>query len=266
MDIVEFNTLLSNFYLKEKRILAWREQIDPYHVVLTELMLQQTQVPRVQEKFPLFIQTFPTFESLAQADMVSILAKWQGMGYNRRAKYLKDIATIVENTYNGKVPEDPDLLDDMPGIGPATARSIVTYIYNKPELFIETNVRRVFIHHFFQGTSDIDDSDIYPILQKAIDTVNPREWYYAIMDYGTYLAKQVTNPNRKSKHYAKQSTFEGSKRQVRGAIIRELVKEPLKAEALVKLLGFEKKRTYDVLKDLENERFIIKKNGKYKIE
>ncbi len=265
MNSAEFNTMLHDFYSKEKRILTWREHIDSYHVVLTEIMLQQTQVSRVQEKFPKFIQRFPTFESLAKADMVEILSYWQGMGYNRRAKYLKEIATIILQKYNGEVPQDPDLLDALPGIGPATARSIITYIYNKPEIFIETNVRRVFIHHFFGDKSGISDSDIYPQIEKTIDKVNPREWYYSLMDYGSYLAKKILNPNRKSKHYTKQSKFEGSNRQVRGGIIRELIKEPMKADALVKLLGLEKKKVYDVLKDLEKENFIIKKDGEYTI-
>lgn len=266
MDIEEFNSVLFDFYKKNKRILSWREQIDPYHVVLTELMLQQTQVPRVQEKFPIFITSFPSFAALAKAPMVEVLAAWQGMGYNRRARYLKEIAQIIHEKYDGKVPQDPDLLDEMPGIGPATACSIITYIYNTPLLFIETNVRRVFIHHFFEDKSEISDDEIYPLLQESIDQKNPREWYYAIMDYGTYLGKTVPNPNRKSKHYTKQSKFEGSKRQVRGAIIRELVKESMKAETLVQLLGYEKKRVFDVLKDLEKEGFIKLESEKYHIK
>ncbi len=266
MSIEEFNTRLFNFYSKNKRDISWRETINPYHVVLTELMLQQTQVPRVQEKFPQFIAAFPSFHDLAQAPMIDILSAWQGMGYNRRAKYLKEIATIIVERYNGEVPRDPDQLDAMPGIGPATARSIITYIYNVPELFIETNVRRVFIHHFFEDQPRIADSDIYPLLEKAVDKQNPREWYYAVMDYGTYLGKTVQNPNRRSKHYVKQSKFEGSRRQVRGGILRELIKEPLKAEALVRLLGFERKQVFDVLKELEGEGFIAKNGDSYKIK
>lgn len=266
MSIEEFNTHLLDFYKKNKRNISWRETIDPYHVVLTELMLQQTQVPRVQEKFPQFIAAFPSFHDLAKAPIVDILSAWQGMGYNRRAKYLKEIATIIIERYNGEVPRDPEQLDAMPGIGPATARSIVTYIYNIPELFIETNVRRVFIHHFFADKPSISDSEIYPLLEKAVDKQNPREWYYAVMDYGTYLGKTVQNPNRRSKHYVKQSKFEGSRRQVRGGVLRELIKGPMKAEALVKLLGFERKQVFDVLKDLEQEGFIVLVNNYFTIK
>lgn len=266
MNITAFNTTLATFYLKNKRQLPWREQIDPYHVVITELMLQQTQVPRVQIKFPEFISAFPNFKSLAQASMTDVLRVWQGMGYNRRAKYLREIATIITEKYKGVVPQDPDLLDEMPGIGYATARSIIVYTYNKPELFIETNVRRVFIHHFFQDKKDIADSEIMSILEKALDKNNPREWYYAVMDYGTWLGKNVINPNRKSKHYAKQSKFEGSKRQIRGGLLRELVKGEKDRKELAVLLGFQKEKVYDVLRELEREGFVAEKKGRYSIK
>lgn len=266
MNVTDFNTILKEFYTKNKRILLWRETILPYHVVLTELMLQQTQVPRVQIKFPEFISIFPTFKSLANSSLTELLRVWQGMGYNRRAKYLREIASIITEKYNGVVPEDPELLDAMPGIGPATARSIIVYVYNKPELFIETNVRRVFIHHFFEGKTDILDADILPLLEKAVDKTNPREWYYAVMDYGTYLGKTVPNPNRKSKHYTKQSKFEGSNRQVRGGILKVLLNGELSKEDLISSLGLEEGRVYGILRELQNEGFINERMGKYSIK
>ncbi len=266
MNVEMFNTTLKEFYSKNKRVLSWREMIVPYHVVLTELMLQQTQVPRVQIKFPEFVATFPTFQSLANSSLTDLLRVWQGMGYNRRAKYLREIATIITEKYKGIVPKDTEILDAMPGIGPATARSIVTYIYNQPELFIETNVRRVFIHHFFEDKTDIPDSAILPILEKALDKKNPREWYYAVMDYGTYLGKTVQNPNRKSKHYAKQSKFEGSSRQIRGAILKQLIHGGMNREVLLTSLGFEEEKVYTVLRELQSEGFINEKMGKYSIK
>lgn len=266
MTIKEFNSTLFSFYKKHKRSLKWREDIDPYHVVLTEIMLQQTQVPRVQVKFQEFITAFPDFESLARSSMVDLLRAWQGMGYNRRAKYLKEIAITIIEKYNGIVPQDPDLLDEMPGIGYATARSIVTYIYNQPELFIETNVRRVFLHHFFQDATNVSDMEILPLLEQALDKENPREWYYAVMDYGTWLGKNTENANRRSKHYTKQSKFEGSKRQVRGGILKELVKGERDKEELCSILGFEETRVYEVLRELENEGFVMEKRGRYKIK
>lgn len=266
MNIAEFNSTLQKFYKQNKRILSWRETIVPYHVVITELMLQQTQVPRVQVKFPEFISAFPNFVTLAQASNTDLLRVWQGMGYNRRALYLREIAKIISQKHNGSIPQNPDILDEMPGIGPATARSIIVYTYNKPELFIETNIRRVFIHHFFADKEGILDTEILPFLEQALDKTNPRNWYYAIMDYGTYLGKTIPNPNRKSKHYAKQSKFEGSNRQVRGSILKELIKGGQNREELVERLGFEEEKVYVVLRELEKEGFIAEKMGKYSIK
>jgi len=266
MNTEEFNTILSAFYEKNKRNLPWREQINPYHVFITEVMLQQTQVPRVLIKFPEFISIFPTFESLADASMTEVLQVWQGMGYNRRGKYLKESAEIIMAKHKGEVPVNPDIVDEFPGIGYATARSIVTFIYNKPEIFIETNIRRVFIHHFFADSAEVADSEILPLIEKTINRKNPREWYYSLMDYGTFLSKTVPNPNRKSKHYTKQSKFEGSRRQIRGQVIKELLKGERRGEVLAKELSFDKNTVYEVLENLKTEGMIAEKNGIYSIK
>ncbi|MBP7967097.1 A/G-specific adenine glycosylase, partial [Candidatus Woesebacteria bacterium] len=179
MDTQEFNQFIWNYYKDNKRILPWREIITPYGVVVSELMLQQTQVPRVLVKYPEFLVNFPDFESLAQAPFEKLLRVWQGMGYNRRAKYLQQIAQKIIEEYSGVVSDNPAVLETLPGIGPATARSIITYIYNKPEIFIETNIRRIYIHHFFSYASNISDKQLYPFIEKTVDKKNPREWYYA---------------------------------------------------------------------------------------
>lgn len=267
MDTQEFNQFIWNYYKDNKRILPWRESITSYGVVVSELMLQQTQVPRVLVKYPEFLVNFPDFESLAQAPFERLLRVWQGMGYNRRVKYLQQIAQKIIWEHRGVVPDNPTTLEAFPGIGPATARSIITYIYNKPEIFIETNIRRIYIHHFFSDASNISDKQLYPFIEKTIDKKNPREWYYALMDYGTALAKIVANPNRKSKHYTKQSKFEGSNRQVRGGILKILLeKEKLTKEDIVVLTNFERERVYPVLEELQNEGFINEKKGIYTIK
>lgn len=216
----QFNGELSEFYSKNKRNLSWREKIIPYEVFISEVMLQQTQVARVVQKFPEFLEKFPDFLSLAQADLVEVLKVWQGMGYNRRGKYLHDAAKVIFEKYNGSLPNDPKLLVELPGIGVATAASITCFAYNEPVVFIETNIRRVFLYHFFPNQKNIPDSQILPHVEKALDKKNPREWYYAVMDYGSHLAKTVENPNRKSKHYTKQPKFEGSDRQIRGKFLK----------------------------------------------
>ncbi len=148
---------------------------------------------------------------------------WQGLGYNRRAKYLQESAKKVVNEFGGTLPQDQKILATFPGIGAATAASICTFAFNAPVAFIETNIRRVFIHHFFNDAESVSDKDILPMVESTLDRENPREWYWALMDYGAHLAKTMPNPNRRSKHYTKQSKFEGSNRQIRGAIVRLLL-------------------------------------------
>lgn len=224
MHIDTFRTRVLDFYAKNKRILPWRETINPYWVLLSEVMLQQTQVPRVVVKFEEFVTRFPTVHSLAAATLPQVLEIWQGLGYNRRGKFLYEAAKMLLVKYNGKIPKSVELVDELPGIGYATACAIVTYSYNLPTVFIETNIRRVFLHHFFEDRSEVADSEILPLVKEAVLSTNPRDWYYALMDYGTYLSKVVENPNRRSKHYTIQSKFEGSVRQVRGGLLRYFLK------------------------------------------
>jgi A/G-specific adenine glycosylase len=267
MTIPEFQDEVWNHYRKNKRILPWREHIVPYHVLISEIMLQQTQVPRVLAKFPSFISHFPDFKTLAEASLSEVLREWQGMGYNRRGKYLKETAGIIHHKYKDQIPTDPEAVDEMPGIGPATARSIITFVYNTPQVFIETNIRRVFIHHFFTDAESVDDTEILPLVMQSLPPDDPREWYYALMDYGSTLAKLIKNPNRKSKQYTKQSRFEGSKRQVRGAILREVLKNnSVSKQRLLELLPFEKGRGEGVLSDLVKEGLITEREGEYSIK
>ncbi len=224
-DCEAFIRLVNGFYARGKRPMPWRDNANPYWVVVSEVMLQQTQVPRVLEKFPEFILKFPDFFSLSQASLYEVLEAWQGLGYNRRAKYLHNIAGILVEKWGGVLPKDPDVLITFPGIGAATAGSIITFAYNVPVVFIETNIRRVYIHHFFPPGQTVADQDILPLIAMTLDRVNPREWYYALMDYGTWLKSRVMNPNRRSKHYHRQSPFEGSDRQIRGQILKLLLTE-----------------------------------------
>jgi A/G-specific adenine glycosylase len=224
VDGQQFKKTLKDFYKESARDLPWRRTSNPYHIVISEVMLQQTQVPRVIEKYGEFLKTFPSWRALANASFAEVLEVWSGLGYNRRAKYLHEIAQKVIHEHDGTLPSDPIILETFPGIGKATASSVAVYAFNEPHVFIETNVRRVFIHHFFSDASGVDDKDIAPLVEKTLDHENPKEWYWALMDYGTYLASTIENPNRKSKHYAKQSKFEGSVRKVRGEILRQLIK------------------------------------------
>lgn len=267
MNISSFKKTITSYYRKNKREFAWRNTRNPYHIFVSEVMLQQTQTERVKKKYPLFLKRFPTIESLAKATLREVLQEWQGMGYNRRGKYLKESAEIMCKKYKGVVPKDIYLVDELPGIGPATAASIVCFSYNAPTIFIETNIRRVFIHFFFQDKTEIDDRDIFPLIEKTLDIKHPREWYYALMDYGAMLGKLKDNPNKKSKHYSVQPSFEGSDRKIRGQILRLLLeKNKLSRNEIMKKLNIEKKRGENLLRVLEQEHLIGRKADSYFIQ
>ncbi len=253
-----FQKTIRDSYAKHGRhTLPWRKTHDPYKILISELMLQQTQVPRVIPKYKAFIKKFPTFAALARASVPQVLTAWQGLGYNRRALYLKQTAERVASEYGGTLPRDTDALTDLPGIGPNTAGAIQAYAFNMPVVYIETNIRRIFIHHFFPTKRAVHDADILPLLEKTLDRKNPRAWYSALMDYGTHLAKTIENPNRKSEHYAKQSKFEGSDRQLRGKILKILLEnKKISERELVKKLGQRQGRIEKILKGLVQEGFV----------
>jgi A/G-specific adenine glycosylase len=186
--ILEFQQMVLSYYNNYGREMAWRDTTDPYLILVSEIMLQQTQVERVKIKFPEFIEAFPDFAALAVVPLDNVLSVWQGMGYNRRAIAIQKCAIRVMNEYNGILPADVDLLATFPGIGRATASSIAAFAFNLPLVFIETNIRRVFIHFFFSGTDTVSDADLLPIVEKSLYKENPRVWYWALMEplaYGT---------------------------------------------------------------------------------
>ncbi len=213
------------------RDMPWRTNPKPYYVLVSEMMLQQTQVSRVISKFESFILTFPNVKALAEADQADVLREWQGLGYNRRAKYLHETARAI--TAKGKFPRTRAELVSLPGVGENTAGAILAYAYDQPELFIETNIRAVYIAHFFAKKHEVDDSEIRELLEQTIDRKHPREFYWALMDYGSWLKKQGVGPGR-SRHYKKQAPLKGSIREVRGQIIKALSREDLTQDGLHK--------------------------------
>jgi A/G-specific adenine glycosylase len=221
-DITTFQKKIWEYYHANKRDFTWRSEISPYRVFVSEVMLQQTQTQRVAQKFEPFLEAFPSFEALAKAPQAEVLRMWQGLGYNRRALGLYRSAQIIVAEHGGVLPNNPEVLKTLPGIGPATAASLCAFAFNTPTVFIETNVRAVFLHYFFPHQGDISDKQLLPLVQEAVDHANPRQWYYALMDYGVMLKKTLPNPSRKSKHHTTQSKFEGSERQIRGMILRYL--------------------------------------------
>ncbi len=224
-QITQFQKTVWDYYHKHKRPMPWRSRVTPYRVLISEVMLQQTQVDRVIPKFNAWIKQFPNFQSLASAPLSLVLKFWSGLGYNRRAinvhktaKYIVGVGSPRPHRMGAKtapLPRTVDEWDTFPGIGPATAAAICVYAFNKPYPFIETNVRAVYIHHFFATPSPlrggvkggvasnnnisspkktgglVNDTDILPLVETTLDRTNPREWFWALMDYGTYLKKNV---------------------------------------------------------------------------
>lgn len=258
--IVRFQKTIYKYYKEYGRTFPWRETTNPYHVLVSEAMLQQTQTERVMQKYHQFITMFPDFPSLARAPLQKILEVWHGLGYNRRAVNLKRTAEIVVTQYHSVLPSSPDILQTYPGIGRATAGAICAFAFGKPVVFIETNIRTVFIHFFFQSKANIKDKEILPLVEKTLDYKNPREWYYALMDYGVMLKKRFKHVNKKSFHYHKQTPFQGSNRQIRGAIVKVLIEKPYTECELVKTLHFDPERVKKNLVQLEKEGF-IKREG-----
>lgn len=262
MNTIEsFKQFIWDFYHHNKREFAWRSTHNPYHIVVSEIMLQQTQTYRVETKYEEFIAEFDSFHTLAQASLRDVLTAWQGLGYYRRARFLHQLAIIVVNEYAGILPTDPTILETFPGIGKATAGSICAFAFNQPTVFIETNIRSVFIHSFFKDKNDITDKELFPLIAATVDTHNPREWYYALMDYGVWLKSKTLNPSKKSKHYTTQSKFEGSDRQLRAKILKYIAQQEYVTHNELVSFAQSDLRTDKIINDLVNECFIQKNSN-----
>jgi len=262
-----FKNTIYAFYRENPRNLPWRKTRNPYRILVSEIMLQQTQVERVLAKYHQFIKTFPDFPSLAAASLRDVLYAWQGLGYNRRAIALKTVAEIVIKNYQGKLPEFPDELVKLPGIGRYSSAAISVFAFHRPAVLIETNIRRVFLHSFFPDRGNVKDSEIISLIQSTLDVKNPREWYYALMDYGVMLKKDVENPNRRSAHYRKQKPFHGSNRQARGMILRHVLDKRgcTTQKELANALMMPSENIDNALEQLVNEGFLIKRRRKYSV-
>ena len=263
-ELKEFQQFILNWYKKNKRDLPWRRTDNPYHIWVSEIMLQQTQVARVIPKYEVFLKRFPTIQKLAKAQLKDVLSLWQGLGYNRRGKFLYLGAKYVVENLRGVIPSEQKELQKIPGIGLYIAGAISAFAYNQPAVFIETNIRTVFIHHFFKDVKLIHDKDLMVLIEKTLPRKKAHAWYSALMDYGTYLKSSGFSHNAKSKHYTKQSKFEGSFRQLRAQILKMVLEKSRTEKQLKSAL---KDRTeVDIQKALElliKEKIIQKKKGKY---
>jgi A/G-specific adenine glycosylase len=276
-----------------RRNLPWRMTRDPYKVLVSEMMLQQTQVDRVVPFYTRFVRQFPTSQKLAKAPLSKVLKAWQGLGYNRRAVFLQRSAKLLSKKSSGLpyrassrsrarlfsqgviASLSTEFLENLPGVGPYTARAVAAFAFNKPEIFVETNIRTVFLYHFSRLSlgRNVLDKEILPLVEKALkkSKMQPREFYARLMDYGAVLKRQGIKLNNKSAHYTKQSKFEGSYRQLRGAVLRELLKRPMTKRQLSNSIAraIKTKRPYRdvtrVLANLSSEGLVELKRNRFSI-
>jgi A/G-specific adenine glycosylase len=217
------------------RDLPWRRTTDPYSVLVSEMMLQQTQVARVVPYYERWLEEFPTLEALAAAPLAAVLARWQGLGYNRRALALKRLAEQLsaETTVGcvAELPSDHARLLSLPGVGPSTASGVLAFAFGVPAVYLETNVRSVFLHELLADRDDVSDSELRPLVATAAEEaerqgIDPRSWNWALLDYGAHLKRTLPNPSRRSSHHTRQSKFEGSDRQKRARLLRAVMSSP----------------------------------------
>jgi len=250
-----FQDLIWNHYREHGRHFPWRETHDPYNILVSEVMLQQTQTARVMSKYTEFLSAFPTFFKLARAPLRDVLLVWQGLGYNRRALALRRTAQEVVARFSGQLPSDPEVLQTLPGIGPYTATAVAAIAFNRPTVFIETNIRSVFLHCFFKKSDQIADRDILPLVEATLDRKNPREWYYALFDYGAMIKRQRKDIPGTTHH--PQPVFRGSNREIRGQIIRTLLSRgSVPEQELISLVTCDTERMRHILRQLYEEGFI----------
>lgn len=272
MTIEEFRKTILDYYACFGRDFPWRTGADPWGVVVSEFMLQQTQTARVVAYWERWMKKWPAPSDLASASLEDAVREWSGLGYNRRAKYLWECSRAITEKYDSRVPETPEALLTLPGIGPYSAGAIACFAWNYPSVFIETNIRSVMLHFFFQDKTEVRDEDLFPLLSASMDRENPRTWYWALMDYGAELKKTTANPGRKSAAYVRQSRFKGSLREIRGAIVRKLagqgrqngkaLLEGVKAE----LEELREEDFHRALASLKKDMMVAEKEGLYCID
>ncbi len=265
-EIQNFQRKIREFYRRNRRDFAWRRTRDPYAVLVSEVMLQQTQTERVAEYFPRFLSRFPSFSVLAEAPLHEVLRAWQGLGYNRRAKHLWELSKIIVKRADGSLPLEHAELLALPGIGAYTAAALQVFIAGKRIPMLETNIRTVYLEEFFRSSKKVSDREVLALVHATMPQRAARTWFYALMDYGVYLKRTSRLSNRRSRHYRPQSRFEGSARQVRGAIVRTLLAHgsmtPRKLGALLE----KKARQFRApLGELVREGLVVKRGTKLAI-
>lgn len=225
-EIRSFQNKIFSWYSLNKRDLPWRKTRDAYHILVSEVMSQQTQINRVIPKYEQWMKFFPTLSDLERGKTSDVLRIWSGLGYNRRALNLKKTAETLVRTNNGIFPENEKQLVKLPGIGTYTARAILCFSYNQQFAVLDTNVRKVILTQFSHVS--VKEGEVQQIANELLPRGKAYEWNQALMDYAQKMLKKekITIP--------KQSTFIGSHRYYRGRVLKLLLE---KKEVKTKELG-----------------------------
>ncbi|MFW9798287.1 MAG: Fe-S cluster assembly protein HesB [Candidatus Thorarchaeota archaeon] len=215
-ELKAFQNMIMGWWTDNARDLPWRLDPSPYNVLVSEIMLQQTQVSRVVPKFIEFKKEFPTVESLADAKTKHLLKIWSGLGYNRRAIWLKEAARQI--VQRGGFPQSAEELRKLKGVGPYTSRSILIFAFNKDLAAVDTNIRRVLIASGFADET-MSDMQVQQVADRVLLKGRSSDWHNALMDYGSQV---LTSGSTGISPKSSQSCYEGSTRQVRGEIVKIL--------------------------------------------
>lgn len=260
LTVPKFRRIVLGFYDTSARVFPWRETQDPYRILVSEVMLQQTQTSRVEERYPQFLRKFPTARALARAPQSEVLAMWQGMGYYRRARNLHRAAIAVCEEHGGVVPEDFTSLRGLPGVGDYTAAAVSVFASNKPTAMIETNIRAVYLYAWCPDRRDVTDKELLPLIERTMDSKRARDWFYALMDFGVALKKARPGIHDRSKHHVKQSAFEGSDRQLAARILKAVLtaKSPISPKSIDVGLAVDQARLNKAVERLIRDQLITR--------
>ncbi|GAV32099.1 a/G-specific DNA glycosylase [Coriobacteriaceae bacterium EMTCatB1] len=264
--VAEFREAVLAHYWAHGRDLPWRRTDDPYAILVSEVMLQQTQVARVVGKYEESLRAFPTVDALASAPLGDVLKVWSGLGYNRRAKALHEAAKAIVARHGGRVPSSYQELRALPGVGHATAAQVLAFAFGVAVPYLETNIRAALIHWFFPEADSVPDSALMPLVEATLDADDPRTWYYALMDYGAALKRAVPNPSRRSAHHGRQAPFVGSAREARGAALRVLAERDAASGAeIARASGIGVERIREALVALEREGLVAREGTRWRL-
>ncbi len=267
-------TVYSHYEKHGRHDLPWRVPalrlkkdgtLDPYKIMVSEIMLQQTQVERVIPKYKAFLKQFPNAHSLATAPLADVLAAWSGLGYNRRARFLKRATETIITEHKGTFPREKSALMGLPGVGNYTAGAISAFAFNRPDTFLETNIRSAYIHFFFPRKKSVHDRELLSVVERTVDKKNPRKWYSALMDYGTYVKSQTVNPTRKSAGYKRQSAFIGSIRQTRGKMLKYMIENGSLPIQKMSFIDKDTAKTAEAIRSLVKDGLILKTGKSYRL-